>query len=73
MAIGTKMIGSVQWTTIDREKALGALDIPHLESLVDALQRAIDDSSVRAVVLGGKGRAFCVGADIKDHGRHGGR
>ncbi len=64
MAIDTKMIGSVLWTTIDREKSLGALDIPHLESLVEALQRANDDA-VRAVVLTGKGRAFSVGADIK--------
>ncbi len=65
MPIDTKMIGSVLWTTIDREKSLGALDIPHLESLVEALRRANNDHTVRAVVLTGKGRAFSVGADIK--------
>jgi enoyl-CoA hydratase len=65
MAIETKLIGTVLWTTIDREKALGALDIPHLKSLVDTFQRATDDDTIRAVVLAGKGRSFSVGADIK--------
>jgi enoyl-CoA hydratase len=65
VAIDTNVIGSVLWATIDREKALGALDIPHLESLVEAFQRATDDDTIRAVVLAGTGRAFSVGADIK--------
>jgi enoyl-CoA hydratase len=65
MAIETKMIGNVLWTTIDREKSLGALDIPHLESLVEMFRRARDDAAVRAIVVTGRGRAFSVGADIK--------
>jgi len=65
MAIDVKMIGSVLLATIDREKALNALDIPHLESLVAVFQRASDDGAVRAVVVLGKGRAFSAGADIK--------
>jgi enoyl-CoA hydratase len=65
MPIETEMIGSVLWTRIDREKSLNALDIPHLQSLVEVFQRAKDDNAVRAIVLTGKGRAFSVGADIK--------
>ena len=65
MSIETKLIASVLWATIDRERSLGALDIPHLQSLVEVFQRATDDSAIRAVVLTGKGRAFSVGADIK--------
>src|ERR1700691_4850032 len=65
MSVETNMIGNVLWATIDREKSLGALDIPHLESLVEMLRRARNDDAVRAVVVTGRGRAFCVGADIK--------
>jgi enoyl-CoA hydratase len=65
MSIETKMIGNVLWTTIDREKSLGALDIPHLESLVEMFHRAREDAAVRAIVITGRGRAFSVGADIK--------
>lgn len=64
MTIETKMLDKVLWATIDREKALNALDIPHLQGLVE-MYRSARDASVRAVVLTGKGRAFSVGADIK--------
>lgn len=64
MALETKMIDKVLWATIDREKALNALDIPHLQSLVEMF-RSAKDGAVQAVVLTGKGRAFSVGADIK--------
>ncbi len=36
--------------------------------LLDALGRAESDGAVRAVILTGEGRAFCVGADMKEHG-----
>lgn len=65
MAIDIKLMGSVLLATIDREKSLNALDIPHLESLVAMFLRASNDGAVRAVVVSGKGRAFSAGADIK--------
>jgi 2-(1,2-epoxy-1,2-dihydrophenyl)acetyl-CoA isomerase len=35
--------------------------------LRDDIRRAADDQSVRAVVLTGSGRAFCVGQDLNEH------
>ncbi|MFY0990829.1 enoyl-CoA hydratase/isomerase family protein [Halomonas sp. C05BenzN] len=36
--------------------------------LLDALAHAESDVDIRAVILTGEGRAFCVGADMKEHG-----
>jgi len=37
--------------------------------IADALQKALDDSAVQAIVLTGAGKAFCGGADIKEFGK----
>ncbi|HXW17074.1 MAG TPA: enoyl-CoA hydratase [Candidatus Acidoferrales bacterium] len=49
---------------LNRPDRLNALNIELGEALVNALGRAADDSSVRAVVLTGAGRAFCAGGDL---------
>ena len=36
--------------------------------IVHALQQALDDATVKAVVLTGQGKAFSGGADIKEFG-----
>ena len=36
--------------------------------LINALKQAEADESARAILLTGEGRAFCVGADMKEHG-----
>jgi len=58
--------GSVELLTIDRPKALNALDRATLEELLDCCERIRADTSVRAVVLTGEGRAFAAGADIDE-------
>ena len=58
--------GSVELLTLDRPKALNALDRATLEALLDCCERLGADSSVRAVVLTGEGRAFAAGADIAE-------
>ena len=51
--------------TLDRPQQLNTFDKALRADLLDAVCRASNDASVRAVVLTGAGRAFCAGADIK--------
>ncbi|MDT3396233.1 enoyl-CoA hydratase-related protein [Streptomyces sp. B1866] len=53
--------------TLNRPEAMNALDTATKEALLDALLRAGQDPAVRAVLLAGRGRAFCVGQDLKEH------
>jgi 2-(1,2-epoxy-1,2-dihydrophenyl)acetyl-CoA isomerase len=59
--------GAVATITLDRPDALNALTVELKLALRDALDRARDDATVRAVVLTGAGRAFCVGQDLREH------
>ena len=59
--------GAVATITLNRPEAMNALDVPTKESLLAALRRAAQDENVRAVVLTGSGRAFCVGQDLREH------
>ena len=45
----------------------GGLDAPAKQSLRAVLERLADDTSVRAVVLTGRGSAFCTGQDLREH------
>lgn len=53
--------------TLNRPDAMNALDEETKNALRDALHRAAEDTDVRAVLLTGAGRAFCVGQDLKEH------
>ncbi|MBX3144756.1 MAG: enoyl-CoA hydratase/isomerase family protein [Trueperaceae bacterium] len=57
---------SVAVITIDRQAALNALNQDVLMELSIAFEVAQADSSVRALVLTGAGRAFIAGADISE-------
>lgn len=52
--------------TLDRPDALNALTVPLKTELLAAFRSVARDRSVRAVVLTGAGRAFCVGQDLKE-------
>ena len=58
---------SVATITLDRPDALNALTVELKVALREALERAASDDGVRAVVLTGAGRAFCVGQDLREH------
>lgn len=53
--------------TLNRPEAMNALDTGTKNELRDALRDAGSDEAVRAVLLTGRGRAFCVGQDLKEH------
>ena len=52
--------------TLNRPGAYNALSESLLESLQAALDGIADDASVRAVVIAGRGKAFCAGHDLKE-------
>jgi len=51
---------------LNRPNKLNSLTASMLESLHAVFADAADDSSVRAVLLTGNGRAFCAGQDLSD-------
>src|SRR5215211_6489140 len=50
---------------LNRADKLNALDPDMFEAIAKAGARLKADSSVRAVVLSGEGRAFCAGLDVE--------
>lgn len=59
----------VATVTLNRPGAANALDRETKENLLEALERAANDTEVRAVLLAGTGKAFCVGQDLGEHAR----
>jgi 2-(1,2-epoxy-1,2-dihydrophenyl)acetyl-CoA isomerase len=62
-----ELAGAVATITLNRPSAMNALDVATKVALLTALRRASADAAVRAVVLTGAGRAFCVGQDLREH------
>ena len=59
--------GAVAVVTLNRPEALNSLVREMKVALRDTVSALQDDDSVRAVVLTGAGRAFCVGQDLREH------
>lgn len=57
-------VGSI---VLNRPEAMNALNRELKVALRDALAAAGEDPAVRAVLITGAGRAFCVGQDLKEH------
>lgn len=56
--------GAIATLTMNRPEKLNALDLGLTEALCEAVKRVANDSSVRAVVVTGAGRAFSAGGDL---------
>lgn len=63
--LGWRLSDGVATITLNRPRAGNALTLQMGRELMDAAIRCDDDPEVRAVVLTGAGRLFCVGADLK--------
>lgn len=60
----TELRHGVALVWLNRPDVRNAMNSVLIAELTDALDRAIDDDRVRAIVLAGRGRAFCAGADL---------
>lgn len=56
--------GPVLTITLDRPDKLNAFTGKMMYELIDAFSRADADDAVRAVIVTGRGRGFCAGADL---------
>ncbi len=59
--------GGVATLTLNRQESMNSLSTELKDALVQALAEVAADRSVRAVVLTGSGRGFCVGQDLGEH------
>jgi len=53
--------------TLNRPESMNSLSIGLKTALRDALAEVATDDTVRAIVLTGAGRGFCVGQDLREH------
>ena len=58
---------SVATLTLNRPESMNSLSVELKLALLAALHEAAADAGVRAVVLTGAGRGFCVGQDLREH------
>lgn len=69
--------GGILTITLDRPERLNAFTTQMMRELVDAFDRADADDGIRAIIVTGRGRGFCAGADLSgggetfDHGQDG--
>jgi 2-(1,2-epoxy-1,2-dihydrophenyl)acetyl-CoA isomerase len=53
--------------TMNRPESMNSLSVELKEALLEAAREVSADPAVRAVVLTGTGRGFCVGQDLREH------
>ncbi len=53
------------WIHLNRPKDMNSLNTAMVRELHEALNQAKSEEGIRVIVLSGKGKAFCAGADLK--------
>jgi enoyl-CoA hydratase len=56
--------GAVSWLYLNRPQALNAISLGCMRELREALVELRDRAETRVIVISGKGRGFCAGADL---------
>ncbi len=64
--VDVELEGGVARIFLNRPEKVNALDSVLLEKLLDAVNRVSATRDLKVVVLGGRGRAFCGGADVTE-------
>lgn len=57
--------GQIVKLFLNRPESYNALDFNMVNALCDALTALTKDESARAIIISGKGKAFCAGGDLK--------
>lgn len=55
----------IKHVELNRPEKLNSLDMKTFTAIADTAKSLLNDKSVRAIVLSGKGKAFCAGLDVK--------
>ena len=58
--------GGLRTLQLNRPEAFNALDLAAKQALLAAVEDSAADHAVRAVLLIGTGRGFCVGQDLRE-------
>lgn len=58
--------GQTAWIYLNRPENMNSLSKALMKELLNLLQEIEQDESVRVLVLSGKGKVFCAGADLKE-------
>ena len=64
--LGFELEGHVARITLNRPKAMNAINPELAVGLYDAWKRVRDDDRIRVAVLTGTGKSFCAGADLAE-------
>src|ERR1700754_3102330 len=65
MTATTQVKDGVAVITVDNPP-VNSMSLAARQGIVAGMQQALDDPSVTAIVLTGKGKSFCAGAEIKE-------
>jgi len=66
--ISLEVADGIATITMDRPEALNAFTGTMMHEMIEAFDEVDADDAVRAVVVTGRGRAFCAGADLSSGG-----
>ncbi|GAA6622675.1 enoyl-CoA hydratase/isomerase family protein [Scytonema sp. NUACC26] len=65
LPVTARIAQSIMYITLDRPAVLNAINLEMVELLQQHLIEARQSPAIRAIVITGKGRAFCAGGDLK--------